>query len=275
MTDHSKIVAPEKATPATQPDRENGGAGARSVRLSGVGPRRSADRRPAQLPLFEPASVPSFQRTNFITEGSHAEIVPALESWLIADQPCLIITGPAGSGKTHLVHLMAEFPGCPALQFLGADGVDAALGSADAPAIRIVDSMETAPLGPRAMIGLIEASQQGPTRLVLSGRSPVADWAQGLRDLHTRLQAIPRLQIPDPDETVLRGVIIRQLRARQLALSPEQLDSLASYAAPRLERTFEAAAQFVERLDLLALQTGRKPSISLARQCLGGPDEQT
>ncbi len=268
MTDHSKIGAPEKASPTARPDGDNGGSGDRSGNRPETGPSLSSGTGPAQLPLFEPASVPSFKLANFISAGSHAEIVPALSSWLDSDQPCLIITGPAGAGKTHLVHLMAELPGCPALQFLGADGVDFALGTADAPTIRIIDSVETAPLGPRAMIGLIEAMQQGSTRLVLSGRPPVADWAQGLRDLHTRLQAIPRLRIPDPDEVVLRGVIIQQLRARQLALSSEQLDSLANYAAPRLERTFEAAALFVERLDLLALQTGRKPSIALARQSL-------
>jgi len=70
--------------------------------------------------------------------------------------------------------------------------------------------------------------------------------------------------IADPDDDLLAAVIIKQFADRQIAPAPD----LAAYLAPRIERSFSAAAAIVAALDAAALATGKPVNRHLARTLL-------
>ena len=67
-----------------------------------------------------------------------------------------------------------------------------------------------------------------------------------------------------PDDALLAALMLKLFADRQIAVAPE----VPAYVVPRIERTFEAAASLVERLDRAALAEGRPVTVPLVRAVL-------
>lgn len=197
-----------------------------------------------QLSLALPDEPPRYDRASFLRSDSNETAWRAGEAWFRSDEPALVVCGPAGAGKTHFAHAMLE-------------KLDFAVSTADefaapqAPYI-IVDDMPAR--DPRRFLSAFETACAAGRRLVLAGTGHPSDWSLGLKDLRTRLEAAPRAVLADPDEFLIRAVIAKGFRDRQLNVSR----TVVEYAAPRLPRTFAAAHGFVALADRQALEEKRK-----------------
>ena len=75
-----------------------------------------------------------------------------------------------------------------------------------------------------------------------------------------------------PDDALLAALMLKLFGDRQITVAPE----VPAYVVPRIERTFEAVARLVERLDRAALAEGRAVTVPLVRAVLAldeGEDE--
>lgn len=187
-------------------------------------------------------------REDFVLAESNAAALDTLLRWSGANEPLLVIAGPAGSGKTHLLNILAG---------LMREGVDAAIDDAHR-----IDA--------RALLALVEGAREKGERLALAGEGDPLDWAQGLRDLETRVSAGTRIDLAEPDEALLQAVILKLLRDRQLRAAPE----LASYATARLPKTFAAARTFVAALDAASIAEGSPVGLRLARTVIANLSEE-
>jgi chromosomal replication initiation ATPase DnaA len=201
-------------------------------------------------------------RQDFVIAETNAAAFDTLLRWRAAADPLLLIAGPPGSGKTHLLHILAETAGSVVataksenLQLLPND-------------LSLIDAADA--LSPRALLSLIERARETGARLALAGEGDPIDWAQGLRDLATRLGAAVRIQLPEPDETLLQAVILKLFRDRQLRAGPD----LAAYATARLPKTFAAARAFVEALDAASIAEGLPVGLRLARTVIANLSEE-
>ncbi len=168
------------------------------------------------------------------------------EAWLAANEPALVVCGPAGAGKTHFAHALLE-----GLLFVRQTAEDFAHAPAGA-ALLLIDDMPAA--DPARFLAAFETAAGAGARMLLAGEGHPALWALGLKDLRTRLEAAPRAALADPDESLIRAVIAKEFRDRQVRVSPAVID----YAVPRLARTFAAARAFVAVADRMALEEKRK-----------------
>jgi chromosomal replication initiation ATPase DnaA len=159
----------------------------------------------------------------------------------------LVVCGPAGAGKTHFAHALIE-----GKNFALQSAVEFAAGHAcDAPLL-IIDDMPAS--DPEALLAAFETGAGEGKRFLLVGEGHPALWAKGLKDLRTRLEAAPRAALAEPDEALIRAVIAKGFRDRQVAVEPAVIE----YAVPRLARTFAAARAFVAMADQAALEEKRK-----------------
>ena len=85
-----------------------------------------------------------------------------------------------------------------------------------------------------------------------------------LRDLRSRLRAIPVVNLMPPDDGLFRALIVKFCADRQLSID----ESVVSYVASRIERSFAAARHTVELLDSEALRLGRPVTRALAAELL-------
>lgn len=194
-------------------------------------------------------------RSDFVVAESNTAALDTLLRWHGSVEPLLVIAGPPGSGKTHLLSILAEINGAPAEE-AGAD------------ACFILD--DAASLAPGALLSLIERAREKGARLALAGKGEPLEWAQGLRDLETRLGAAVRIDLAEPEEALLQAVILKLLRDRQLRAGPE----LAAYATARLPKTFAAARAFVDAIDAASIAEGAPVGPRLARSVIANLSEE-
>jgi chromosomal replication initiation ATPase DnaA len=82
--------------------------------------------------------------------------------------------------------------------------------------------------------------------------------------LASRLKALPVVMLASPDDALLRAVLVKLFADRQLVVD----ESLITYLATRIERSFAAARAVVDRLDREALRQKRPVTRSLAVELL-------
>jgi chromosomal replication initiation ATPase DnaA len=170
----------------------------------------------------------------------------------------LALCGPAGCGKTHLLHVWCgrenalrlsgpELRGLP--EFSAGGGI--ALDDAD-----LADEI--------FLLHLINAAAEAGRALLLAGREAPARWAVRLADLASRLRATTPAQILPAEESLLRALLARLLAERQLAV-PEAVQDWLLLRLPRSQGAIREAAA---RLDRAALATGGGVTRALAATVL-------
>jgi len=264
----------KKSADQSEPDSFSGNVISGDCRTSSV----------AQIPLFEPGIFPYYSVEEFLSNESNKDILVATQSWLGSDENRLAICGPEGSGKSYLLKVIAHLTQDQGCTFCGLlHTVEEALGLVRGAFQRkegaknhllIVDNMIVDPDKPRGLFDLMDECRSLQIRLVLSGREMPGRWAGGLQDLLTRLEAMPRIIMAEPDEQLLQHIIGRHLQARQFSLPEDEVTAITAYAAPRLRRTYQAAFEFSRALDLLALGEKKRPSLGLARRVIDEMDTQ-
>lgn len=172
------------------------------------------------------------------------------DAWRRSDESLLLLCGPRGSGKTHILAIL-----CADLVETGA-------------AVSFIDDARES-AEPADLLVRIEQAKATGERLIIAGPGEPSDWARGLKDLATRLNAAPRITLGEPDEDLLRAVMTKMFADRQLR-APE---AIAAYAAPRIAKTFAAAEQFVAALDALSIERGQPIGLKLAREAVANLSE--
>ena len=98
--------------------------------------------------------------------------------------------------------------------------------------------------------------------MLFRSRIPASALEIELRDLRSRLRAIPTVALLPPDDQLLRALIVKFCADRQLIVD----ETVVSFLANRIERSFIAARQAVEHLDSEALRLGRPVTRALAAE---------
>ncbi|HVC63676.1 MAG TPA: chromosomal replication initiator DnaA [Acetobacteraceae bacterium] len=190
---------------------------------------------------------PAYAAADFLAATSNE----AALAWLdrTADWPDhrLALWGEPGCGKTHLLRLWAGPRGAallagPALQGLPAPPTTGGVALDDAAAIP----------DEAALLHLLNAAREAGLPVLLAARTPPTRWPVRLPDLASRLRAIASVEIPPPEDSLLRALLLRLLSDRQLAVRPDLQDWLLL----RLPRSPAALREAVARLDQAALAAG-------------------
>jgi len=217
-----------------------------------------------QLALPLPAKA-ALGRGDFLIAPPNADAVLGVEGWRGWPGRKLILTGPAGSGKTHLAHVWAAEADAT---ILAVPDLAVALGRPLSPEARIAvedaDSI-TDPEDELRLLGLHNLLQECGGWLLLTARTPPADWPLRLPDLASRLQAAGVARLREPDDALLSGLLLKLFDDRQIAVDP----AVIAYLAPRIERSFAAAQRLVARLDTAALAQRRAVTRPFVAEVLG------
>ena len=83
-------------------------------------------------------------------------------------------------------------------------------------------------------------------------------------DLLSRLRLAPAIEIGEPDDALIRAVLVKLFLDRQLVVDT----SVIEYLAMRIERSLDAARSVVEVLDKEALAAGRPVTRPMAAEVL-------
>ncbi len=216
---------------------------------------------PRQLTLDWP-HAPSFAREDFLRAPENAAALDAIEAWPRWPSPTMMLTGPTGSGKSHLGAIWARMSGA---RLLAADALDevAPPDFADAPALLIEDSDR---VGQRetALFHLLNGARERGAAVLVTARLAPDLWGLKTPDLVSRLRLAPVLVLGAPELALTRAVLVKLFEDRQLVVDP----AVIAYLARNLERSLDAARAVVAALDREALSRGRRVSRAMAAEWL-------
>lgn len=225
-------------------------------------PSAAVQTRSAQLRL-ELATPPALGDVDFVAAVSNADARRALADPRTWPNGALALHGAAGVGKTHLGRLWAERWGAVA-------AITGEPPPSGAPVWVDDADRRLAAGGPgaEAVFHLLNRAGRGEGALLLVGREPPLAWPSPLPDMRSRLNALFSVEVGEPDDALLRALLVKFFRERSVRPTPALLDALLA----RMERSALGAAAAVEALDL-ANREGARLNPSLARGLLAGEQE--
>ncbi|MCO5073627.1 MAG: DnaA regulatory inactivator HdaA [Rhizobiaceae bacterium] len=202
--------------------------------------------RPRQLPL-ELGHSPALSRDDLIVSDANRAAVALVDRWPDWPSHVTVLAGPTGSGKSHIASIWREMAGAAELraQHLGEEAIAAATSGPV-----LIDDVDSSPLDETGLFHLINAVRQADTCLLLCARQFPGGWQIGLPDLASRLKAAATVEIGEPDDALLSGVITKLFADRQIEVDPHVIQ----FVARRIERSLSAAILAVSEMDRVALE---------------------
>jgi len=221
---------------------------------------------PKQL-TFDLPLDPRFGREDFLVSPSNEAAYAQVEAWPEWPDTILVLTGPRGSGKSHLASIWAT---------------TAKAWTVDAPAVTndkvphlvsngalVIEDMDRGGLEEAALFHLMNLARERRAALLITAETSPDRWALRTPDLLSRLRLAPSVALDPPDDALLKAVLVKLFVDRQLVVDTTVVD----YIALRIERSLARAAEVVSALDREALSRGRRVSRAIAADILGRQDE--
>jgi chromosomal replication initiation ATPase DnaA len=217
-----------------------------------------------QLP-FDFDHRPSLSGDDFLVASSNSEAVAWLDKWPDWQAPFLVIYGPPGCGKTHLAHVFMAKSG--ALQITPTMISDAELPNLLSTSENFVMDGNGG-FDEEALFHIYNDLASRSGHMLITATAPPNDWGIKLADLASRLKAAPAVGIGMPEDDLIKAVLGKLFSDRQVRVESGVID----YVLKRMERSLDAARQFVEFADKAALVEKKGITLPLARQVLDGLD---
>lgn len=218
-------------------------------------------------------SWPSLDEADFVVTPSNRAARAWIDRYPDWPAPLVALHGPAGSGKSHLLHLWRQRTAATLIDpaALTPETLPALIGAAHAAAIDFgaADLAVPGAFDERALLHLYNMMGERRGHVLVAARLAPSRWAVALPDLRSRLGASSGAAIDAPDDLLLLAVLGKLFADRQLRPPPEVVPFLAA----RIERSLDAAARVVDRLDRMAMDSRRSISVALARELLDRTEE--
>ncbi len=217
---------------------------------------------PKQL-AFDLPLDPRYGREDFLVSPSNERAYAVIERWPAWPEPILHLTGPEGSGKSHLASIWATDAHAWTIDAFEISGERVPhLVSNGALVVEDADQGER---DEAALFHLLNLSRERGAFVLLTSAAPVDAWGIRTRDLLSRLRLAPSIALDPPDDALLKAVLVKLFVDRQLVVDTSVVD----YLALRIERSLSRAAETVIALDREALSRGRRITRAMAAEILG------
>ncbi len=221
----------------------------------------AADGPPRQLAFALPHAE-SLTRDNFLEGPGNAAGLALVDAWPEWPARTMFLVGPDGSGKSHLAAIWAERSGARSLSAHALD--PQAVPGALATGALVLEDLTADELDERALFHLLNLARQDGAFVLITARDAPVAMPIALSDLRSRLRAVPVITLLPPDDQLFRALIVKLAADRQLAID----ETVVSYLATRIERSYAAARQTIALLDNESLRLGRPVTRSLAAELL-------
>jgi chromosomal replication initiation ATPase DnaA len=182
----------------------------------------------------------SHGRRDFVVGPTNEAAVEALDAWPDWLGRILMLVGPQGSGKSHLARDWATAAEGHFLCDVEAELADLHTLEGSPVAVDDADRVDD-----ETLFHLINQAGAEGGGLLLTSRTRPQSWKVELPDLRSRLNALRVVELGEPDDVVLTGVLRRLFEQALIKPSDETL----AYLVRRIERSVPKAREVVRLLD--------------------------
>lgn len=219
--------------------------------------------RTNQIPLDLKHPV-SFDLTDYVVSSSNADAYHFVEEWPQSGAHFGAIVGPRGAGKSHLLRGWAQTASAQELV------PDADLSSLATGRHYFIDDVNQLAKGnvhaysDSFLFHAFNWAKEKKAHILVTDIDPPTQWRRKLPDLRSRMGTVPIASIHQPDDDLIKVLLIKLFSDRQLQVNIEVVD----YIVGRMPRSFAATVLLADSMDRLALAERRKITKPLAKRCL-------
>lgn len=203
-------------------------------------------------------------RDDFMIAPSNAVALAMIDNWQGWPQAKLALTGPVGSGKTHLTHVWARETGARIVAARDLAQFEPDALAQQPVAIEGVDGIHDDLECQTRLFHLHNLMQSAKLPLLMTGVQAPNLWRLSLPDLQSRVDAAGHAALDAPDDVLLGAVIAKLFSDRQLTPKADVIPYLITH----MERSFTAACQIVTALDTVSLARQKPITRKLASELL-------
>lgn len=214
--------------------------------MSDIKPRQTA---------FSFGTEPEMSRNDFMVSNCNREAFFVIESWPNWVANGAVLYGPKGCGKTHLAHLFSEkinqmslkpfkipFYECKQVNM---KNVGRICSSSD---IIIMENLNNQ-VNQEALFHLFNHFNEEGKYMLWTAEIPPARMSFSLKDFGSRINMLPAIEIKEPDDMMLRALVVKLFNDRQMTINPDILE----YIINNTERSFAYVESLVREIDEISL----------------------
>ena len=217
------------------------------------------DTAPPRQLTFDLPLDPRYGREDFLVGDANEAAYGLIEAWPNWPDRVLVLTGPAGSGKSHLAAIWAERARAWTVTASGVTHERVQhLASNGALVVEDIDRPDGR--DEAALFHLLNLARERGSPVLLTSAKPIDALGLATPDLRSRLRLAPGAAIEAPDDALLRAVLVKLFVDRQLIVDLGVIEAVAL----RIDRSLGRARDVVAELDRDALGRGRRISRPLA-----------
>lgn len=216
--------------------------------------------RSGQIPLDLPVNSAQ-ARDDLIVSPANAFAVDFIDAWPDWPGPIAVLCGPPGSGKSHMARAWADAANALVLR---ADALRRYETEPVAAINLVVEDADSGDICETALFHLLNHVRAGGGHCLVTSRQPPAAWKVKLPDLASRLRAAQLVTISEPDDELLRQVMVKLFADRQIAVDPGVID----YLLRRMDRSLDLANRLVAGMDREALARSGRVTRAIAAAVL-------
>lgn len=220
--------------------------------------------RSQQIPLDLSHPV-SFDLADYIVSACNADAHKFIENWASSSAHFGAIAGPEGAGKSHLLRGWAAVVG--AVELLP----HAEIGTLEAGQQYFIDDINQRQrdghfaYSDDFLFHTFNWAKEKSAKVLVTDVLAPNNWARTLPDLLSRMATVPVAVLGQPDDELLKIVLVKLFSDKQLQIDMQVVD----YMVARMPRSFVKARELVNAMDRTALAERRRITKNLARTCLG------
>lgn len=189
---------------------------------------------------------PDFSFERFERGFSNQLAVSAIESWPNWPTPILVMSGPSGTGKTHLGHAWAKLSGGLSLNAAKLSDVSASWEGRTL----FLDNAELA--SESLLFAVMNMALNGQlTSLLMASNTPPTAWSVELPDLLSRLKNANHVTIDEHEDVLLEPIIRKLFKDQGRQISKD----IVTYIIKHCDRSVASLRAFIVKLDAQARMT--------------------
>jgi chromosomal replication initiation ATPase DnaA len=192
---------------------------------------------------------PAQGRGDFFVTHSNAAAMATVEGWRDWPNRKLVLSGPEGSGKTHLALVWAEMTGARLIAAGDLPDTDIPALAGQSVVVEGADRIAGNRPAEEALFHLHNLVLAEGGHLMVTARSAPSRWGLDLPDLRSRMEGTTLTRLDAPDDMLLSAVLVKFFDDRQIIVN----HPLITYLARRMDRSLAQAALLVDQLDRAAL----------------------